>query len=122
MKTLHLTIKKQWFDLIKLGKKKEEYREIKPYWSKRLLEDSGNDVTELELCEALKYAYHPSWDNEIIDTAVKDYYVIIFKNGYRKNAPTLKVEYKGLKISRGKTEWGAEEGVAYFTLLLGKIL
>jgi len=28
---LHLTLKKNWFDLILSGEKKEEYREIKPY-------------------------------------------------------------------------------------------
>jgi len=36
MKILHLTLKKQWFDMIKSGEKREEYREIKPYWDKRL--------------------------------------------------------------------------------------
>jgi len=37
MKILHLTLKKKWFDMIRSGIKKEEYREIKPYWRKRLL-------------------------------------------------------------------------------------
>lgn len=36
MKVLHLTLKKQWFDMIASGEKTEEYREIKPYWNKRL--------------------------------------------------------------------------------------
>jgi ASC-1-like (ASCH) protein len=36
---LHLTLKKKWFDLIASGKKKEEYRDIKPYWQKRLNKD-----------------------------------------------------------------------------------
>ena len=36
-KTLHLTLKKKWFDLIASGEKKEEYREIKPYWRTRLV-------------------------------------------------------------------------------------
>ena len=35
-KTLKLTLCRQWFDLIKSGEKKEEYREIKPYWINRL--------------------------------------------------------------------------------------
>lgn len=30
MKTLHLVLKKRWFDMILSGEKKEEYREIKP--------------------------------------------------------------------------------------------
>lgn len=37
MKVLHLTLKKEWFAMIASGKKLEEYREIKPYWNKRLL-------------------------------------------------------------------------------------
>ena len=37
MKILHLTLKKKWFDMILSGEKSEEYREIKPYWEKRLL-------------------------------------------------------------------------------------
>lgn len=36
MKVLHLTLKKKWFDMIASGVKKEEYREIKPYWDRRL--------------------------------------------------------------------------------------
>lgn len=35
-KVLHLTLKKKWFDMILSGEKTEEYREIKPYWMKRL--------------------------------------------------------------------------------------
>lgn len=36
MKILHLTLKKKWFDMIASGIKREEYRELKPYWHKRL--------------------------------------------------------------------------------------
>lgn len=32
---LTLPIKKKWFDMILSGEKKEEYRKIKPYWTKR---------------------------------------------------------------------------------------
>jgi len=35
-KILYLTLKKQWFDMILSGEKQEEYRQIKPYWEKRL--------------------------------------------------------------------------------------
>lgn len=37
VKVLHLTLKRKWFDLIASGEKKEEYREIKRYWDKRLV-------------------------------------------------------------------------------------
>lgn len=33
---LILPIKKKWFDMILSGEKKEEYREMKPYWETRL--------------------------------------------------------------------------------------
>lgn len=36
MNILHLTLKRKWFDMIASGAKREEYREIKPYWDKRL--------------------------------------------------------------------------------------
>lgn len=36
MKILHMTLTARWFDMIASGEKKEEYREIKSYWTKRL--------------------------------------------------------------------------------------
>ena len=33
---LVFTLKKQWFEKIKSGEKKIEYREVKPYWTHRL--------------------------------------------------------------------------------------
>jgi len=68
-KTLHLTLHKKWFKEILQGTKKIEYREIKPYWTKRLFDTKGNPI---------KYNY------------------IIFKNGYNKDCPTMKVEFLGI--------------------------
>jgi hypothetical protein len=42
MKTLKLTIKKKWFNMIESGEKTEEYREITQYWINRLLPDIWN--------------------------------------------------------------------------------
>ena len=44
MATLYLTIKKQWFDEIADGKKKIEYREIKPFWDRRLGKKKYSEV------------------------------------------------------------------------------
>ena len=33
---LTFNLKKEWFDKIKSGEKTHEYREVKPYWTKRL--------------------------------------------------------------------------------------
>ena len=38
MKILYLPLKKQWYEMIESGEKKEEYRLLKPYWEKRLLD------------------------------------------------------------------------------------
>lgn len=70
-KVLHLTLKKKQFDEILSGDKIIEYREIKPYWTKRLLDSHG---------ESVKYD------------------VIYFRNGYSKDCRKMKVEFKGLKI------------------------
>lgn len=70
-KILHLTIMKKWFDEVKSGKKKIEYSEINDYWEKRLFDKENNS---------------------------KRFDFVIFKNGYSKNAPKLKVEFKGIKI------------------------
>ena len=36
MLILDLVLKAYWYELIRSGKKQAEYREIKPYWTKRL--------------------------------------------------------------------------------------
>lgn len=82
-KILHLTLLRKWFDEIASGKKKIEYREIKPYWTKRLFDNEG---------------------------LLKKYDFIIFKNGYSKNCPEMKVEFKGLRVRE------------QYELLLGKIV
>lgn len=46
MKTLHLNLKKKWFDMIASGEKKQEYREDKPYWTVRLAKFRKGDVVE----------------------------------------------------------------------------
>lgn len=113
MKMLHLTLKKQWFDLIASGEKKEEYREIKPYWVIRLCNEHvgsiGGDFMDKHKC---------------ISFSFKRFDLIRFKNGYNKTAPEMDVEFKGIRI--GKPVSGlSEEGYLdkdVFIIELGKIL
>ena len=84
MKILHLTLKAKWFDMIASGRKHEEYREIKPYWYKRLADKefthvlfrngySKNARSVLVECIWISVAYGiESWGAEI----GKEYYVI----------------------------------------------
>lgn len=98
MRVLHLTLKRKWFDMIASGEKKEEYREIKPYWISRL----------------------HAWGNAFDDC--RDFYAIRFKNGYQKNAPTIILESKGIHIGYGRPEWGAEPNKEYYVIKLGEII
>lgn len=45
-RTLDLVLIGKWFDMISSGIKTEEYREIKPYWAKRL--DKGNPYKKVK--------------------------------------------------------------------------
>lgn len=92
MKILHLTLNKKWFDMILSGDKKEEYREIKPYWQKRLM---------------------------IISPA---YTHVKFTNGYGKNRPSFIVELKFISTGYGRESWGAQDGIRYYCLRLGEII
>jgi len=92
MKTLHLTLKRKWFDMIKSGEKKEEYREIKPFWTKRF-----NNI---------RCSSEPTK-------------TVTFSNGYHKDRDQFVIELKAIYIRHGRLDWGAEEDTNYFVLKLG---
>lgn len=92
MKILHLTLKKKWFDLIASGKKTVEYREIKPYWTKRLF------------VKHLPYVLSPIIFNEIH-----------FRNGYNPRNPFMRVEHENTRKECFNSE-------IHYGLVLGKIL
>ena len=95
---LHLTLKKKWFDFIKTGEKKLEYREDKPYWRKRLLDDKGFP---------------------------KMFDIVRFRNGYAKNSPVVDVEFKSI-LCLNKRWLEPQHGEVLpenvFAIHLGKVL
>ena len=86
-RVLHLTLKRRWFDMIASGEKREEYREIKPYWTRRLA--------------ALGVEYS----------------TVQFRNGYRADSPKVTVKIEGIFVGIGRKEWGASEGRVYIIRL-----
>lgn len=70
-KVLRLTVCKKWFDMIVEGSKKEEYREIKPYWAHRLIEGCDKGL----------------WVSG--ESKFKPYTHVLFINGYNKNSPQI---------------------------------
>ena len=119
MKTLHLTLKKKWFDMILSREKKEEYREIKRHWIQQLCTNNfttkdykNNGVIDL-IMENIDF-----YSNE----RMCEFDTITFKNGYAADAPEMVVECKGIIIGYGMRSWGAESDVNYFVIQLGEIL
>lgn len=106
MKILELPLKKEWYNMIESGEKREEYREIKPYWMKRLCWDADfNEPVSSDDCEYL--CSH-------IDSAVnmfyggwepKDYSHVRFRYGYTKRKMLYKIDE--IIIGRGNPNWGA---------------
>ena len=84
MTILTLAIKKKWFDLIKAGEKKEEYREIKPYYQTRFdkplthirfTNGYGNSVPSVtvELLGISKGIPKPEWSEGTIEQGTEVY-------------------------------------------------
>lgn len=84
---LTLPIKRQWYDLIRSGEKREEYRAV----TKR---------------------YETMFRNAASDS---DTFTCRLRNGYSRTSPSLIVRCR-YHIGCGHAEWGAEPGVEYFVL------
>ena len=101
MRILYLSLKKQWFEMIVRGYKKEEYREINEYWTKRLVETKGN------LLEGFTY---------------KHFDFVEFTLGYpsaNDEKARARFELKSIEKKIGKEEWGAESGKVYYVITIG---
>lgn len=90
---LTLPIKRKWFDMIVSGEKKEEYREIKPYWTSRIL----------------RYGY----------AGIK--FVVRIKNGYQIDAPYADLLVQKT-VGFGRPEWGAPADRKVYILQIIDIL
>lgn len=85
VKVLHLTLEAQHFYSIAAGIKKEEYREIKKYWIRRLFDFDG---------------------------MYKEFDEIHFRNGYHSDSPFMRVECKGICVKpvKGKNYYTLKLG------------
>ena len=123
MRVLNLTLKAKWYDRIESGEKLEEYRDIKPYWIKRLIvkEWKSDKVNSCPTLEELKMPYG---NHNIFWALVEKFDAVHFARGGHFH-PTLKqmtLKCKGIEIGIGKPEWGAEPGREYFVIKLGEII
>lgn len=111
MKTLKLTLKKQWFDMILSGQKKEEYREVKHYWVNRLCVKYPKNVIVVGAKLMHKHSGQ-QFDLHKFD-------LVEFTNGYSHKSPRVTLECKRIEIGIGNPQWGAIANETYFIIKLG---
>lgn len=151
MKTLHLNLHVKWFDMILSGEKKEEYREIKPYFQKKLLDKEWQRFHRFSTDKCLYYkqkyiegyyagnecslgillnnncnfnCHNFEFDTIDIYKKIKFNYIktITFSNGNSKNRKQFVIELLSIRVDNGKSEWGAVENKKYFVLQLGNVI
>lgn len=113
---LDLTLKKEWFDMVASGEKKEEYRDVKPHWIKRfILRSFSRDEYKLDNPAQMIIQHSEYYSGE---SRMKKFETVTFRNGYQKDAPTIVKQIESIIIDTGKPEWGATEGQYYFVIKL----
>lgn len=109
--TLDLVLKVKWYEMIASGVKREEYREIKPYWERRLLalpEDmSCVEATPESVKDAICHG-----------ASIRRFDFVRFHRAYTSTTMTFAV--CGIDVSVGNAHWGAADGVEYFVIRLGE--
>lgn len=121
-KTLHLTLKKKWFEMTKSGIKTEDYRDIEPYWIKRLVD---KELFKYHSRETFLEWFNNQPDHVTLNHVVTKRSYNKITLGYPKSTNLdriLTLEHKGIEIREGNPEWGAEPGKLYFVIKHGKII
>lgn len=111
MKFLELPLKKEWYNMIESGIKKEEYRIDKPYWRKRLLRcyksiDWCDDSVSCSNCSVFRRKLF------------RNYTHIRFRYGYSSRC--MMFVLKEITIGYGNPAWGAPKDKKVFIIKLGE--
>ena len=118
---LQLALKTKWFNLIKNGEKKEEYREIKPYWISRFIRNE--DGTRIKKNDAITLSNNVDLLNLLVRNRKKiliPFKEIHFTRGYNPNG-AFTCEVLNIRIDTGIEEWGAARGKYYFVFEIKKL-
>ena len=96
-KVLHIILEKKWFEKIVSGEKMEEYREIKPYWASRLVNQQAESGEVL-------FDEFGGYTTVMGEPEYKPFTHVLFYAGYAKDRQV--VEKKIESISIGKPQKG----------------
>lgn len=110
MKILELPLKKEWYDMIECGEKREEYREVKPYWEKRLLDYKRLKQYFIDNCKGLLakrflFPHRPVIEN-VCEAFPRGYTHVRFRYGYTKRTMMFTIDSITMGFD-GRPEWGA---------------
>ena len=132
--TLHLVLKEKWFDMIKSGKKREEYRALKFYWFRKFCYHGEMERYEINLlCQYLRGGFSEfPVDLQFINYGrsgrridsngipindisgafdfglwICKYQTVVFHKGYTKETLTFNLD--SIRIGKGDPELGAPE-------------
>ena len=115
MKILDLPLKNEWYEMIESGVKTEEYREIKPYWEKRLLDYAAIKANARELYLRKMLLGIPT---DVCKYFPRGYTHVRFRYGYTKR--TMLRDIESITIGYGKPEWGAPTDKQVFIIRFKK--
>lgn len=114
MKVLYLTLKGEYFDRINSGRKRYEFREVKPYWTSRLMKYHTTFSTQrLKSSMEIKGEKYLSVTTGFsIELKPKHFDLIHFRHGYSAHSRTMTWECAGITQRRYK-------GKDYYVIALG---
>lgn len=122
-KVLTLTVNKEWFSRILSGVKKEEYREIKPYWVARLFYDRFGKLSPVLVKELTDYIikYGDTENFEVkngIEVSFVPYTHVLFINGYGDDKPRIEKEIESIDIGKPRKGWCPDDflGKEFFVI------
>ncbi len=124
---LDLPLMFEWYDMIDIGEKPEEYRAIKPYWFKRLVDYAPESYVDNNPIPTYFDNIDPFdspakailWDMDLASVLrFKKFTHVRFRRGYTKT--TMLFEIKEISIGYGNPQWGAPKDKEVFIIKLGK--
>ena len=128
--SLFLVLRHKWYDMITSGEKTEEYREITPYWVRRLFKErkyyKAKEMQNIKRLSSIYLAKDTS--RRVLKTFLSmdqmrpKFKTVTFQRAYPKNPPRTTFKIESITVGKGKPEWGAEPDKEYFVLKLSPLV
>lgn len=113
LRTIHLPLKAEWYEMIERGEKKEEYRLLSRHWLQRLCY-SWQTGCRSEECKSGLNCHRMCLDTR--DYLAYPFDAVVFRYGYTKRFMVWSIDE--ISIGQGRTDWGAPENKETFIIKL----